>query len=137
MCGTVARLGCLEIGTDWMRGRGYPDGQEWALRFRQRHPGGMFDSLSKTPDPPSDPVAKNCECRYHIIVTNVNRKTDAAHQNYRWLGVSGTGRRLAGFGLGESEYWKLRLRINAWSASAPLYRARTCKACARWSQSAG
>src|SRR5271163_2306433 len=119
MCGTVARLGCLEIGTDWMRGRGYPDGQERALRFRQRHPGGMFDSLSKTPDPPSDPVAKNCECRYHIIVTNVNRKTDAAHQNYRWLGGSGTGRCLAGFGLGESEYWKLRLRI---TSSAELTR---------------
>src|SRR5271156_1024160 len=34
--------------------------------------------------PPSNPFPKNCECRYHIIVTNVNRKAYATHRNYRW-----------------------------------------------------
>src|SRR5271170_356387 len=41
--------------------------------------------------PPSDPLPKNCDCRYHIIVTNVNRKADATHRNYRWRCGGGAG----------------------------------------------
>src|SRR5580658_3756523 len=84
--------------------------------------------------PPSDPLPKNCDCRYHIIVTNVNRKADAAHRNYRWRCGGGAAWRWAGFGLGESECWELRLRVNALGASAPLRGARTCKASGLWSQ---
>lgn len=64
------------LAREHVRDRGRPP------RFPQRHSGGKFWAISKAHDPPSDPLPKNCECRYHIIVTNVNKKADAMNQNY-------------------------------------------------------
>src|SRR5271154_3834224 len=113
MCGTAARLGRLETGAGLKhgldggcgssRGRAHVGDQAWRARIRQRHHGGMFCTKSKTHDPRPTPLPKNCDCRYHIIVTNVNRKADAVNRNYRWRYEGGAAWYLAGFGLGESE----------------------------------
>ena len=69
------------------------DGQIAAAMVRARDEDGRgvsprdiiaecFATNSKTHDPPSYPFPKNCECRYHIIVTNVNKKADAINQNF-------------------------------------------------------
>ena len=55
---------------------------------------------------PSDLFPKNCECWYHIVVTNVNTKTDGFYKGFLCECGEGT------FAMrgGEENFWSLSIK---------------------------